>query len=52
MQKMDQNFSEGSSKSFIPKNLANAELVWVGKNKNHLFKKRKHVDAENLWLNF
>ncbi len=46
-------FREGSSKSFITKNLSNAELVWVGNNKKIIsLEKRKHVDASKFMTEF
>lgn len=46
-------FREGSSKSFITKNLSNAELVWVGNNKKIIsLEKRKHVDASKFMTGF
>ncbi|ABX13678.1 CCA tRNA nucleotidyltransferase [Nitrosopumilus maritimus] len=46
-------FREGSSKSFISKNLSNAELVWIGNNKKIIsLEKRKHVDASKFMSEF
>ena len=46
-------FREGSSKSFISKNLTNAELVWIGKNKKIIsLEKRKHVDVRKFMTEF
>ena len=46
-------FREVSSKSFITKNLSNAELVWVGNNKKIIsLEKRKHVDASKFMTEF
>ncbi|MBA4436845.1 MAG: CCA tRNA nucleotidyltransferase [Nitrosopumilaceae archaeon] len=46
-------FRESSSKSFISKNLSNAELVWVGNNKKIIsLEKRKHVDASKFMSEF
>ena len=46
-------FREVSSKSFITKNLLNAELVWVGNNKKIIsLEKRKHVDASKFMTEF
>lgn len=46
-------FREGSSKSFISKNLSNAELVWVGKNKKIIsLEKRQHTDADKFMTKF
>ena len=46
-------FREGSSKSFISKNLSNAGLVWVGNNKKIIsLEKRKHADASKFMTEF
>ena len=46
-------FREGSSKSFISKNLSNAGLVWVGNNKKIIsLEKRKQVDAGKFMTGF
>ena len=46
-------FREGSSKSFISKNLSNAGLVWVGNNKKIIsLEKRKQVDASKFMTEF
>ena len=46
-------FREGSSKSFISKNLSNAGLVWVGNNKKIIsLEKRKQVDANKFMNEF
>ncbi|KAF6245930.1 CCA tRNA nucleotidyltransferase [Nitrosopumilus sp. b2] len=46
-------FREGSSKSFISKNLSTAELIWVGNNKKIIsLEKRKHVDAVKFMTEF
>ena len=46
-------FREGSSKSFISKNLSNTGLVWVGNNKKIIsLEKRKHVDASKFMAEF
>ena len=46
-------FREGSSKSFISKNLSNAGLVWLGNNKKIIsLEKRKHVDASKFMNEF
>ncbi|WP_428325138.1 CCA tRNA nucleotidyltransferase [Nitrosopumilus sp.] len=46
-------FREGSSKSFISKNLTNTGIVWVGKNKKIIsLEKRKHVDARKFMTEF
>ena len=48
-----QFFREDSSKSFISKNLSNAELIWVGKNKKILaLEKRQHTDAGKFMTEF
>ncbi|MCV0430783.1 CCA tRNA nucleotidyltransferase [Nitrosopumilus sp.] len=42
-------FREGSTHSFISKNLKNAELVWLGNDKKIVsLEKRKYVDAVNF----
>jgi len=46
-------FREDSSKSFISKNLKNAELMWVGNNKKIIsLEKRKHTDAVRFMTEF
>ena len=46
-------FREGSSKSFISKNLSNKGLVWVGNNKKIIsLEKRKQVDAGKFMTGF
>ena len=46
-------FREGSSKSFISKNLSGAELMWVGKNKKIIsLEKRKYTDAGKFMTKF
>ncbi len=42
-------FREGSSKSFISKNLKNVELMWIGNNRKIMsLEKRKHTDADKF----
>ena len=46
-------FREGSSRSFISKNLSDAELIWVGKNKKiSSLEKRQHADAGKFMAKF
>ncbi|MHA7733462.1 CCA tRNA nucleotidyltransferase [Nitrosopumilus sp. S6] len=46
-------FREGSSKSFISKNLSDAELIWIGHNKKIIsLEKRKYVDADKFMAKF
>jgi len=46
-------FREGSSKSFISKNLANTELMWIGNNKKIIsLEKRKYTDASKFMVEF
>jgi len=46
-------FREGSSKGFISKNLLDAELIWVGKNKKIIsLEKRQHIDAGKFITKF
>ncbi|HJJ22937.1 MAG TPA: CCA tRNA nucleotidyltransferase [Nitrosopumilus sp.] len=46
-------FREDSSKSFISKNLANTELMWIGKNKKIIsLEKRKHTEAVKFMTEF
>ena len=46
-------FREGSSKSFISKNLTNTELMWIGKNKKIIsLEKRKHTEAVKFMTEF
>ena len=46
-------FREDSVKSFISKNLKNAELVWIGNDKKIIsLEKRKHTDAVNFMKEF
>ena len=46
-------FREGSSKSFISKNLSDGELIWLGKNKKIIsLEKRQHTDAGKFMTKF
>jgi len=46
-------FREDSTRSFISKNLKNAELIWVGNDKKIIsLEKRKHVDAVGFMKEF
>ena len=46
-------FRDGSSKSFISKNLKNTELIWIGSNRKiNSLEKRKHTDAVNFMTEF
>ena len=46
-------FREGSVRSFISKNLKDAELVWIGNNTKIIsLEKRKYVDAEKFMKEF
>jgi len=46
-------FRENSSNSFISKNLANTELMWIGKNKKIIsLEKRKHTEAVKFMIEF
>ncbi len=46
-------FREDSTRSFIAKNLKNAELVWVGNNRKIIsLEKRNHTDAVNFMKEF
>ncbi|AFS81745.1 tRNA CCA-pyrophosphorylase [Candidatus Nitrosopumilus koreensis AR1] len=46
-------FREGSSKSFISKNLSNTELVWVGKNKKIIsLGNRQYTNADKFMTKF
>ncbi|KFM14362.1 CCA-adding enzyme protein [Marine Group I thaumarchaeote SCGC AAA799-D11] len=46
-------FREGSSRSFISKNLSEAELIWVGKNKKIIsLEKRQYTDAGKFMSKF
>ena len=46
-------FRDGSSHSFISKNLNNAELVWIGNNRKIIsLEKRKHTNAESFMKEF
>lgn len=46
-------FREDSTRSFITKNLKNAELVWIGNNKKIIsLEKRNHTDAANFMKEF
>ena len=46
-------FREGSSKSFISKNLKNTELMWIGGNGKIIsLEKRKHTEAAKFLTDF
>jgi tRNA nucleotidyltransferase (CCA-adding enzyme) len=46
-------FREDSTRSFIAKNLKNAELIWVGNNRKIIsLEKRNHIDAINFMKEF
>ncbi len=46
-------FRENNSKSFISKNLASTELMWIGKNRKIIsLEKRKHTDAVKFMTEF
>lgn len=46
-------FREDSSRSFISKNLSDAELIWVGKNKKIIsLEKRQYTDASKFMTEF